>query len=444
MKLKINAHARDCFWVSVGGWEHDGYLPDFVANALGYGSGRDDLDLEIDTETGVITNWDPSKFKFEPAFEVRITNALNLERKYNDEMWEQGVEEKDGIIKIETKFEDWVKDREQFEDLLTLENYKAIKDYLETYEVNINWKLKFWETYKTILDKETVREALEDHNSKIGLSQLIDEIFSYHGSFSATCTKHTCQELIDYLKRLISINGKVPDNLMKSFVEYYFVVVNQKSGINSYYVYKKYPEILHWLYQEIPEMFYDFNSPYVEGTAANNFGWLNSFVSGFTDKSPKYFEQQGEFISYDMKFKGRRELDVDLLPIHNAKPTFENFLMSYNFLLGSGDNKRALEKIELIVEDKFSENAFEQLIDRYLELETKFKLYCSLDFSKLIETLIEREFIKPNREYVEQLYNKKRELYIKHFQETTQRTGIETIDNIMKTKLEGRLLEIVK
>lgn len=57
--IKIQAHCRDCFQGILkdenGKATHDyeGYVPDF------FGSGADDVELEIDLATGQILNWTP-------------------------------------------------------------------------------------------------------------------------------------------------------------------------------------------------------------------------------------------------------------------------------------------------------------------------------------------------------------------------------------------------
>lgn len=61
--ITIGAHARDCFWMGVKVTEnvyfnYDGYVP----NDMCIGGG-DDVEMEIDVETGTIIGWDKEKVK---------------------------------------------------------------------------------------------------------------------------------------------------------------------------------------------------------------------------------------------------------------------------------------------------------------------------------------------------------------------------------------------
>ena len=55
--LRIQAHCNDCFHLDIEHRgeerEYDGYVPSF------FGSGSDDIRLEIDVRTGMIIGWKP-------------------------------------------------------------------------------------------------------------------------------------------------------------------------------------------------------------------------------------------------------------------------------------------------------------------------------------------------------------------------------------------------
>lgn len=88
-KLVISAHAKDCFYISIYKdkemlYEHDGYLPKFL------GDHEDDLELEIDIESGRILNWNPDKINRLLYGTLKDTCELDFSRvedKLNSKEW---------------------------------------------------------------------------------------------------------------------------------------------------------------------------------------------------------------------------------------------------------------------------------------------------------------------------------------------------------------------
>ncbi len=62
-RLSIQAHCSDCFSMNLCGKKYQGYVPPFL------GGGGDDVELEIDLDTGQILDWSvPSKGVLETYF----------------------------------------------------------------------------------------------------------------------------------------------------------------------------------------------------------------------------------------------------------------------------------------------------------------------------------------------------------------------------------------
>lgn len=379
MKLKINAHARDGFWVNIDGWENNGYLPDFIADALGYErNGGDDLDLEIDTETGQILNWVPSRFHFEIPFETRLQNALQNE--YYNEVFGNST----GI---------------SLNELLIPENFEAIRMFLEINHVRIDDKMKIWKCFR---DKITENEKEE----------LLTEILNIHGSFNSCGIEFACKPFIEMLTEWVQEfnDGKLPDDFFKQFCEFYFDVVRHKGSVNTYYVYKRYPKILKSIYKAFPMMNINIGVKWISG-----------------DKSLPFFEHYIEVIVHDRLF-------------NSEIPNFDSFLLSYD-----EDNEIALKKIETMVNNhiKLPENAFQRFIDHYYKVEHELHLQWGFEYVKLIPHLVKKLGMKTDKEYIENLYNKRKQQYEKYFEENYKTSGQSIIEKKMKTSFEAHVLKII-